>query len=113
MGQGRHRAGFALEARERAGIAGESVGDHLDRDFAAEPRVDRSPHVAHPARADLVDEAVVKKRLAGQDGHERDPTADPSSLLTLPGGEQGLTNSRAPAEPGIRRRVAPARECRP
>ena len=45
--------GFALEAREPIGIAGERLGQHLDRDLAFQLGVRRAIHLAHPAGADL------------------------------------------------------------
>ena len=50
---------LALEAREPLGIVRERVGQDLDRDVAAEPRVARAIDLAHAAGAesdkDLVD----------------------------------------------------------
>ena len=44
---------FACEPREPVGVAGERVGQDLERDIAIELRVARAIHLAHPARADL------------------------------------------------------------
>ena len=43
---------FALEPREPIGIAGEGVGQDLQRDVAIELRVARAIDLPHPAGAD-------------------------------------------------------------
>ena len=47
----RDDAGFALEARERLRVVGETLGEHLDRDVALQPRVPGAIHLAHSAGA--------------------------------------------------------------
>ncbi len=64
--RGEH-AGFALEARQPLGVAGEGVGQDLDRHVAVERRVDGLPDDAHPALADLLGQAVVQELLAGSE----------------------------------------------
>ena len=46
------RLRFAREPREPFGIAGERVGQDLDRDVAIELRIARAIHLAHAAGAD-------------------------------------------------------------
>src|SRR5262245_61013568 len=61
-----------VEARERArlalaavAVAGERSGrQQLERDVAVEPLVARAVHDAHPALADLLDEAEMSERAA-------------------------------------------------
>jgi hypothetical protein len=43
---------FALESGQAIGIAREYLGQDLERDIAAEPRIARAPHFAHAARAE-------------------------------------------------------------
>ena len=50
--------GLALEARQAVGMGGHVLGQHLDRDLAAEPRVARAIDLAHPARAERRDDLV-------------------------------------------------------
>ena len=54
----------------RSGIAREARGEDLDRDVAVERRVGRPPDLAHPALADLLDEAVMEEGGAGGDHGE-------------------------------------------
>ena len=44
---------FALEAGQPIGIAGEEVGQDLERDVAPEPRVAGAKHLSHSAFAQL------------------------------------------------------------
>ena len=53
--------GFALEPREPLGIVREQIGQHLQRDVAAELRIPRAKHLAHPACADRADDFVQSK----------------------------------------------------
>ena len=50
--QRRQRLGFAGEPRQPFGVAGEEIGQHLDRDIAVERRVARPIDLAHPAGAE-------------------------------------------------------------
>ena len=52
------RARLVLEAPQALGIARERGGQHLDRDVAAEPRVARAVHLAHPARTKRADDLI-------------------------------------------------------
>ena len=51
MIQGRQDVRLALKAREAAGIVGERLGQHFDRDLAVQLRIARPIHLAHPAGA--------------------------------------------------------------
>ena len=52
MAQRRDDARFALEARERLRVVGETLGKNLDRDVALQPRVPGAIHLAHSAGAE-------------------------------------------------------------
>jgi len=69
--QRRQQLGFAFEAAQPLGILRQLGREQLDRHLAIELAVDRLPHHAHPALADLLDESVVQKGLSGLDGHSR------------------------------------------
>ncbi len=69
--QRREQLGLALEARQPLGVAGERLGQDLDRDVAVERRVDRLPDDPHPTLADLLGERVVQQVLSGFDLHPR------------------------------------------
>jgi len=64
---------LALEARQPLGVAGEDLGEDLDRHLAPESGVRRLPHHAHAALADLFDQAVLQEILPGRDLHFRSP----------------------------------------
>ena len=53
MIQRRERLRFAREPRQPVGVAGEGVGQDLQRDIAIELRIARAKHLAHAAGADL------------------------------------------------------------
>jgi hypothetical protein len=61
--------GLAVEARQPLGLARHVGRKHLDRDLAVEGGVLGLPDHAHPALADLLDQAVVQQLLSGFDGH--------------------------------------------
>ncbi len=65
---GRQRLRFAREPREPVGIAGERVGQDLQRDVAIELRIARTEHLAHPACADAGDDFVDAEARAGSEG---------------------------------------------
>ena len=52
MAERRDDAGFALEARKRLRVVGETLGKNLDRDVALQPRVPGAIHLAHSAGAE-------------------------------------------------------------
>jgi hypothetical protein len=56
--EGGDGAGFAIEAFETAGDAGDFRRQHLQRDVASQPQVARAIHLAHPAGAQRVDDFV-------------------------------------------------------
>ncbi len=55
---------LALEAGQPLGVGGEPGGQHLDGHLAAELRVLGPPHLTHAALAELVQDLVVRNRLA-------------------------------------------------
>ena len=61
------RTRFADQPIAAFGIRHEAVGQHFDRDGAAQARVARAIDLAHPARADAVEDFVTAERLE----HER------------------------------------------
>jgi hypothetical protein len=73
--QGRRRAGLLLEAEASRAILGDGLRQHLDRDLAAELRVPRPVHLAHPSRAERRDDLVRPQAGSGCDGHQRSPVA--------------------------------------
>ncbi len=64
------RARLALEAFLGVRVTEELLGQHLDRNLPAQPRVLGQVNLAHPALTDLLRDAVVQQCLAGFDGHE-------------------------------------------
>src|SRR5262245_20944714 len=60
---------FTVESRESIGIVRQARREELDRDVAAERRIDRLPHDPHPAFADLLGQAVVQQGNTGLDCH--------------------------------------------
>ena len=98
--RGEH-ARLAFESRHAFGVTGERLGQHLDRDVAAERGVGGPPHDAHPSLADLLDETVVRKITAGGQGHGDSSWGRSSSgrgsirpSYGVMGGELWLTASR-------------------
>ena len=65
MIQRRERLRLALEPRQAFGVGGERVRQDLDRDLAAERRVRRPIHLAHPAFADRRGDFVGAEPGAG------------------------------------------------
>ena len=62
---GRQCLRFAREPREPIGVAGERVGQDLQRDVAIELRIARAEDLAHSARADAGDDFVDAETRAG------------------------------------------------
>jgi hypothetical protein len=60
---------LALQAGQPVGVAGQHRRQDLDRHLTIECRVEGPPDHTHPARADLLDQAVVQQLPAGFDGH--------------------------------------------
>jgi hypothetical protein len=71
MVERRHGLRLALEADARSAVVGEARGQHLDRDFALEPRVACAIHFAHPACAERGDERVVTECVPRTQAHRR------------------------------------------
>ena len=69
MVQCREELRFALEAGQPIGIAGEEVGQDLERDVAPEPRVAGAKHLAHAPGAELADDLIRAQFRAGSQGH--------------------------------------------
>ncbi len=60
---------LALEAREPLGVLRQVLGQHLDRDVAAEARIPRAVHLAHAADAEGRDDLVGTDARARRDRH--------------------------------------------
>src|SRR5262249_4243322 len=58
VGERRDRARLALEAVERVGVGGDTLGEDLDRDVALQLRVSGAPDFAHAARAERREDLV-------------------------------------------------------
>ena len=56
-----------VNPREPVGVAGERVGQYLQRDIAIELRVARAECLAHPARADAGDDFVDAEARTGSE----------------------------------------------
>ena len=63
----RQRLRFACEPREPVGVAGERIGQYLQRDIAIELRIARTEYLAHPADADAGDDLVDAEARAGSE----------------------------------------------
>jgi hypothetical protein len=63
------RLRLALEASERVGVAGDALGQHLDRHFPLEPRVACPVDLAHPAGAERRDDLVRSQPRSGGESH--------------------------------------------
>ena len=64
---------FALEAGQPIGIAGEEVGQDLERDVAPEPRVAGAKHLSHSPGAELADDLISAQFRAGCESHSYAP----------------------------------------
>jgi hypothetical protein len=58
-----HNLGLAFETTQTIRIARQLVGEDLDRHLAIELGIGGLPDHAHPALADLLDQAVVRQSL--------------------------------------------------
>ena len=67
-------SGFLLEALAARGVASEIIGQDFDRDFTIEARVAGLVDLAHPARADGLEDFVRAKSCAWYKGHVRGST---------------------------------------
>ena len=63
--------GFALEPSESVGVRREGVRQHLQGIVPLEPRVMRSPDLAHPALANQGGDFIGAEAAAGANGHVR------------------------------------------
>ena len=66
MAERRSGSGFTLKAAQRFGIARQISGDELERHGTVKPRILGLVDHAHPAAAELADDAVVRERLTDQ-----------------------------------------------
>ena len=62
--ESRRRPGLPLEALQGLRVGRELVGQELQRDLPAQPRVLRPVNDPHAAAAELLDNAVARNRLA-------------------------------------------------
>jgi hypothetical protein len=69
--EARDRARLALEAGADLGVVDEVRRKHLDRDFAAEPRIARAIDLAHAAGAERGEDFVGTEASRGGERHER------------------------------------------
>ncbi len=60
----RRRPRLLLEPGQPLRVGGELLGQHLDGHLAAQARVLRQPHLAHAARAELLEDLVWSQRSA-------------------------------------------------
>ncbi len=65
------RPRLALEAPEAVRVAGQGLGQDLDRHLAAEPRVARAVDLAHPPGPDEAEDLVRPEPHAGRKWHGR------------------------------------------
>ena len=72
--EGRNRAGLALEAGQRLGVARELGGEHLDGDVPAQLGVAGFVDLAHPPRAERCEDLVRVKTGAGLQAHRAPST---------------------------------------
>lgn len=70
--EGGESPGLTLESSEPLGFGGDSLGQNLQRDVTAEPRVDRPVDVAHAACADDGDDLVGTQAGAGGERQARE-----------------------------------------
>ena len=69
MVERREHLRLALESREAFAIAGERVGQDLDRDLASELGVARAIHLAHPAGAERRNDLVRTELVPAAEVH--------------------------------------------
>ena len=68
MIQGRGGARFAPESRQGLRVSGQLLRQKLQRQVAAQPGVERLVHHPHPAAPQLLQNAIVRNRLAHHAG---------------------------------------------
>ena len=64
--------GLALEAGHAVGIAGEEIGQKLERNLAAQGQVIGEEDFAHASGAELSADFIMTQRLADHEGKLRD-----------------------------------------
>ena len=102
--------GFALKAAQGLGITRQIFGDELERNGTVKPRIFGFVHHAHPAAAELLDDAVVRERLTDQ----RTAVAWlPVDRAALAGELAAATSIAGPEEPAGRRALSAAASGRP
>ena len=65
MIQRREQLRFALEAGQPIGIAGEEVGQNLERDVTPEPQIAGAKHFSHATGAERGDDLIGAQFRAG------------------------------------------------
>ncbi len=65
------RPGLPLKAHQPLGIESERLGEDLERNVAAELRIPRSPHLAHPPSAERREDLIRTEADAGCKTHWR------------------------------------------
>jgi len=84
------RLGFSFEAPEPLFVVGQLLGQHLDRNFAIEPRIPRSIDLPHPPGSEGIEDLIERKGLTGGEGHApkslafRDPDLLASKACRVP-----------------------------
>jgi hypothetical protein len=63
------RSGLELEAAEPLGIGGQTRGEGLDGDLAAEPGITSAMHLAHAPRANQAEDLIGPEHRAGRPWH--------------------------------------------
>jgi hypothetical protein len=66
VAQGGEETRLLIEAGEPLRVAGERLGEELERHLASQSQVGGAVHLPHPARADLLGDPVMAQRPADQ-----------------------------------------------
>ena len=69
MVQRRGRTCLLFESPQAVGVGGDRIGQHLDRDLSAQPRVPRPIDFSHPTRAERAEDLVGAESHAGRERH--------------------------------------------
>jgi hypothetical protein len=78
--EGGDGTGLLLEAGERLGVAGPLLGQHLDRDVTAQPRVPSAVELSHAPGPDEVQDLVPPQPRARGQGHA-EPRGKPVEMM--------------------------------
>ena len=84
-----HRAGLTVESSQSRGIVRHVSRQDLDRDVSAKPRVAGAVDLAHPARADEIDDLVWPQARSPRDRQlmrrraRRGPLHQPLGVLLM------------------------------